>query len=148
MATIVRKGVEIEDGRTTRVELTAAAGLVIEGIVVDAAGGPVADAAIDFSQAPLAGETVRQSRRTKSGPDGRFRIDGLLEGEVRLRVDAPGFDRMNDTKVAAGARDVRITLVEPRRITFILSVLAGANMPSVGEASVYRGDRLRSTSRL
>jgi iron complex outermembrane receptor protein len=77
----------------------------VSGVVVDAQGGVIVNAALSLTRAG------RERRTGRSGPDGTFAFRGLDTGEFVLEVDAPGFMAWSG-RVAAGVdtTPVRVTL--------------------------------------
>jgi hypothetical protein len=75
----------VADGRVTTVAIAAVRGPSVSGVVRDAEGKPVDGAQV------LAWGGSPGMPRTVSGADGRWRLDGLVEGvPARLHVLAPG----------------------------------------------------------
>lgn len=66
--------------------MTAPTSAVIEGVVTDSAGHPVADAVVAIAAAP--GPTPDIAALT--GPDGRFAIAAPLTGWYTISATAPG----------------------------------------------------------
>ena len=108
--------------------------MVLEGLVADAAGKPLAGVEVDavqtgadgyYKRGPggleLGSRLARLKGRVTTGPDGRFRLDTIRPGaypgrsvpaHIHFRVDAPGFDREEltlyfegDPKLPAGSTD-------------------------------------------
>lgn len=77
----------------------------LEGRVTDAAGAPVADAALSAERADV--QSNRHNRigadpdraKATSGADGHFRFSGLGDGEWELGLVAPGFVRPEPRRV-------------------------------------------------
>lgn len=100
----------IDVAREPRVFPATRGRAAVLGIVVDEDGLPVADAAVELAPtlghaAPgLAIEDDRTERhRTRSGADGRFRVDGVSEGPLSVRAT---FDRFEAKATAiVGAAD-------------------------------------------
>jgi hypothetical protein len=69
----------------------------VAGIVTDPTGAIVPNATVAVTDA--AGQAVRN---TQTGPDGRYRIDGLAPGSYHLQARAPGFQRL-DLPIALAA---------------------------------------------
>jgi protocatechuate 3,4-dioxygenase beta subunit len=80
----------------------------VSGRVVRSGGGPVAGARVELAEGvPFReGSGVRRGE-TRSGPDGRYRLEGILPGAYRLSAAAAG--------LATGSR--RITLADADLIT-------------------------------
>jgi len=75
----------------------------VAGVVVDEAGAPVAGAKVlNVGDAP-------DTLTVATGPDGRFRLEGLVEGTVYVSVEAPGREFVS-VPVPTGTEDARITL--------------------------------------
>lgn len=87
----------------------ALANRVISGIVVDAQGQPVPNAAVSTIGGPRSGQ---RECRTRTDAEGRFRLEGLCAGPVRLQGAAPieGKSVYGMVEAEAGATDVPITL--------------------------------------
>ena len=84
------------------------AGMSIEGIVVTSAGVPVSGALVDgvFNHEPV-----------RSGPDGRFRLAGLLPSANAESIAAHTDEGHSpDSQVRPGSRNVRLVLQELCRI--------------------------------
>ena len=113
---------------------------VVSGVVVDTAGGQ-----------PLAGARIQvdgTDRRAVSDAEGRFRLQGVPEGQLSLRVNMLGY-RPSTRSVRAGATDVRIALtraavglegvvvtaVGSQRIREVGSDIARVRVDSVAESS-------------
>lgn len=64
------------------------AGGSVAGRVVDAAGAPVAGAAVMLYERSFI--TNNESQRTVTGPDGAFRFEGNASHAVQLQAEAPG----------------------------------------------------------
>ena len=84
--------------------------VAITGWVVDKLGTRVARADVDADDPAV----PQQWRRTRSGDDGSFRIDGLAPGRRRLCVRPPYLDGDASIEVEAPAAEVR-AVVDPRR---------------------------------
>ena len=63
-----------------------ALGASVVGTVMDQKGGVIPGASVAFSN-----EEFNLALYASTGPDGRFRIDGLRAGSYNLRIEAPGF---------------------------------------------------------
>jgi hypothetical protein len=77
----VQQVVDVRAGATVDIALALDAGVTLEGEVVDASGDPVGDARI---QAFLGNDRVAVGAR--SAPDGRFTLEALPPGSLRLEV--------------------------------------------------------------
>ena len=73
----------------------------IEGKVVDAAGGPVADARVTI---------MELKRRTTTAADGTFRFDGIPPGTYLLEANSPRFGKAIQRVAAGAAQPVTLTL--------------------------------------
>jgi hypothetical protein len=69
----------------------------VAGVVTDPTGAVIANATVVVTDA--AGQAIRN---TQTGPDGRYRIDGLAPGSYHLQARAPGFQRL-DLPIALAA---------------------------------------------
>ncbi|MFY9341100.1 MAG: sigma-70 family RNA polymerase sigma factor [Planctomycetota bacterium] len=106
-------------GNTAEVELVLGRdGGAIDGIVVDTAGNPIANAVVIAGQGEVSGIDAYDNgpafpALTRSGADGRFLAIGVPTGEQPLRVRAPTFAPWRGKcEVAAGAAVVaRIVLL-------------------------------------
>jgi hypothetical protein len=127
-------------GAATTVDLVAVRGCRAEGVVLDAAGTPVAGARVQVEEsvpsddALLGGaEGARRWHRWATGADGRFVVDDLLPGGlVRLRASAPG----EVDAVSAQARasfeapiDVRLQFAPSRALVVTVVDDAGKPVP-------------------
>jgi len=66
-------------------ELKLDAGTTLEGVVVDGQGAPIANVEVTRE------EGVGVQARTRTGRDGRFRLEHVASGEVRLYLSARGY---------------------------------------------------------
>jgi hypothetical protein len=124
-----------------RIEL--AAGGTVEGTVLDARGNPVPGARVANDHVPTyltlgaspAGVAVADAK-------GRFKLDGLPEGNLTLEAYAPdvGRAREADVRVVAGraTTDVRITLKSSDDNRTAESAAAGGVAVTLGETSEPR----------
>lgn len=114
-------------------ELTEAGG-TLEGVVSTADGSPVADASVcvQFASNPpqfrIDAQLQWDHRAARSGPDGRFRITGLMPARWTVWACAPAFATWRrDAQVEPrGATMLRICLLEGAEISGRVSDAAGA----------------------
>ncbi|HEX3127752.1 MAG TPA: carboxypeptidase regulatory-like domain-containing protein [Thermoanaerobaculia bacterium] len=94
--------------------ITLTPGAVIEGIVVDGRGKPVAGADVD----PESFDSRLFIRSVTTGPDGRFRFADLPRGSrFNLWIDHPGFVQLQMPEVSAPTpKPLRVKLVEARSL--------------------------------
>jgi hypothetical protein len=112
------------------VEVTLSPGLTIQGVVVEEGGRPVAGAAVTAQVEGAHTETL--PRPLRSGPAGRFSVEGLAAGRMRLEVVSPG---LVPIEVDLGSVDrslsgVQVTLSVGRRIQGV--VLGPDRAPAAG----------------
>jgi hypothetical protein len=88
----------------------------VAGLVTDPTGAIISSATVAVTDA--AGQTVRN---TQTGPDGRYRMDGLAPGSYHLQARAPGFQRL----------DVPITLAASQQSLANLTLQIGAATETV-----------------
>lgn len=107
--------VEVEDGAapSVRLEVTRPAGEVA-GEILDADGGPHADAWVTLSPASGEGFRGRFGRvraPTVSGPDGTFRFEGLPDGRYTVAVASRKGDAVAEVSdVEVGTTDLQVQL--------------------------------------
>jgi hypothetical protein len=97
--------------RRQGVEIRLVKGATIRGRVVDSSGAPIAGAAVEPAPAsvqegflgPLQASFRRDSRGTKTAPDGAFTIPFMLSGSYVLRVTHPGFGPVTTAALGVGA---------------------------------------------
>jgi hypothetical protein len=101
----------------------------VAGVVTDPTGAIIPNASVAVTDA--AGQTVRN---TQTGPDGRYRMDGLAPGSYHLQARASGFQRL----------DVPITLVASQQslANFTLQVGAATETVRVTAAPPFETDEL------
>ncbi len=77
----------------------------LRGIVQDAGGGRITSAEIEVKESSI-------TRQASTDDRGEFRVDDLLPGNYRLRVNAKGFAeaRSDVTIVVSSVRDVTVTM--------------------------------------
>jgi hypothetical protein len=88
----------------------------VAGVVTDPTGAIISSATVAVTDA--AGQAVRN---TQTGPDGRYRIDGLAPGSYHLQARAPGFQRL----------DLPITLAASQQSLANLTLQVGAATETV-----------------
>ncbi|HEY3445492.1 MAG TPA: carboxypeptidase-like regulatory domain-containing protein [Myxococcales bacterium] len=106
--------VEVRAGAEAEVRLALEATLSISGLVVDAAGRPIADARVTLSSEDReqTGTPRRPSfKSARSAADGSFELRGLEKGSFRVAARKELFKRGEPESVQAGAKDVRLQLV-------------------------------------
>jgi protocatechuate 3,4-dioxygenase beta subunit len=112
------EGIDVTSGQATSdLILRLERGKVIEGVVLDPAGKPLAGAGVDveWQQDDEDSRIARQSLRTDG--EGRFRADGLSAGSYRIRAEAEGHHPKTMTHIAAGTKDLEIALRRHETIT-------------------------------
>lgn len=121
--------------------VTLPAERAVEGRVTGPDGRPVEGAAIEVATVPPEGISQNLAsilRGTVSGPGGRFRVDGLGTGRVRLRASAEGL--FGDPVTAAGGEaDVVLALSPEARCE--LRVLDAEGKPVEGSIVSVRPER-------
>ena len=78
----------------------------ISGTVLDSAGQPLAGAAVDLRLVDGAGKDVDFEARVYSDESGSFEFSEVTDGVHALNVRHPGFQKIRQTRIAAGARVV------------------------------------------
>jgi hypothetical protein len=116
-----RQGVEARAGTPEEMDLRLESGQAIEGTVSDAR-----------DRAPVPGATVRSegAAPVSSDADGRFRLDGLGGGAVRIEVDHPAYlpEVMAEADPESG-RPVEIRLHRGGAVEGTVYGMAGAVLP-------------------
>jgi hypothetical protein len=85
----------------------------IEGLVVDGAGEPIADARVQIATGAGDGPSTHALTSAPSGVsglDGRFRIADLADGRYRLLVRTRDGSRSEHPNILAGSTDVRLVV--------------------------------------
>jgi len=122
-ADLERPGVQIQAGQETDLGLlTLQRGRRVSGRVLDGAGAPVAGAEV-VSATQLVGDGSRlilelgsaveeqlDVRRTRSGPDGAFVLQGVSAEERVVVAEAGELGRSDPASLAAGPADVQLEL--------------------------------------
>ena len=84
----------------------------ITGVVVDAAGKPVAGTRVwashSYAYGGITGDD--EQHEAQSAADGTFTLKGLTRREYDIGVTTPDNQKSEPMKVKGGARDVRITV--------------------------------------
>ena len=112
----------------TRVELSLEDALLVRGRVLDEAGAPLAAAALTATMA------TRRLLDARSGPDGRFALDGVPPG-AKVTASLPGYEPSS----ARAGDDGELELVL-RALTYVTGVvLTGADLPAPDVQVVARG---------
>ncbi len=108
--------VTVEEGRDATATLQFRLALAISGVVLDEAGAPVAGAWVSAQAVEGSGVTVTVSGNVTGRTDsaGRFKIEGVAEGEYRIHAFKQGMTTVTDeVKVRAGASNVVVKLKKP-----------------------------------
>lgn len=88
------------EGREARLVILLGPGIPVGGIVLGPDGRPVPDARVSARATTRAGVAIpAPERESRTGPDGRFRLEHLTEGEKTVEVDAEGFSSARVTGV-------------------------------------------------
>ncbi|MCU0724416.1 MAG: carboxypeptidase regulatory-like domain-containing protein [Planctomycetes bacterium] len=150
-----REGIVVRVPEKTTVDIVLDRGNSIAGVVLDAAGAPVAGATVgvrgdsvgmvmrpggDFREQILRGSWSSQA---VTGGDGRFTLTGFEEEPVDISVRAPGYAPGEAAGVAPGTRDLEIRLARPGRITGTV-VDAATEAPVEGAWVSVAGDSGRT----
>ena len=118
----------------------AAASPLLRGRVVDDTGAPVANARVSARLGPDASPV-----EAASNPAGAFELALLREGHYLVSADCPGYFRLQDRPVEAGAEGAEVTLVlNPQREVF-QSVEVGESPSPVDPQQTTREERLSGT---
>lgn len=112
--------VEIVEGRTTRLTLTAKHGARLTGQVVDAAGKPVAEASV---------LCTARNDSVQTDEQGRFELKGVKPGEVELFAVSREGAQTDKVKLTAPATDVVLKLPEMVRVRGRVVDERGAPVP-------------------
>jgi protocatechuate 3,4-dioxygenase beta subunit len=156
----ILKTAEAEDGDARReVEIRLRRSVPVKGRVLDPEGKPVAGARVE--SAPTDGEPPAEgpvpwylpavSASTKE--DGTFTLDGLPDGEVRLRVSAEGF-RPLGVPVAGRREQVEVALqrvdldVQRRIADLDLKIMEAAQRYQAAKDDAERRSALEELQRL
>lgn len=132
----------------------------IEGIVVDAEGRPkgsVRVGVLDPSAFGVVDHVARNvedvigtsGEHVRTGDDGRFRLDGLLDRPYRLiALDLQTFDQVTTHAIAPGATSVRIEFAGRGRLTDVSGRVVTRHGSPVAGARVAVGRRLHGVQYL
>ncbi|MBK8096857.1 MAG: carboxypeptidase regulatory-like domain-containing protein [Planctomycetes bacterium] len=119
-----KPNLQITAESTNEFKLELAVGLPIAGVVTDPKGKPISGCTI---QASALSAKAPQNGTATTGTDGRFRFEGMREGEFQLSFVAAGYEEHQEKPVPAGKLDVSVPL-EPRAFAK-LRVLAANGAP-------------------
>jgi protocatechuate 3,4-dioxygenase beta subunit len=111
------KGIAVKKGETSpEVKVALGSGLSIEGLVVDAGGRPldgakisILETVVDLSEGGMSHE-YQKSREVTTDAGGNFRLGGLKPMAYHVTATAEGHYSATRDSVAAGTKDVRVTL--------------------------------------
>ncbi len=141
------RDLEVEVG-LNELDLTFEGGVEVTGQVSDTAGAAVGDAAVRL----LPAGRMWGGPETISGPDGRFRLPGVEDGDYRLRVEAAGYAPHTAEQAVTvsgepvhglavqletgGAIHGRVRGVEPAELSKVGVRADGLSIPGFGGAAV------------
>lgn len=136
---------------TTDLRMVVERGLEVSGVVLLPDGVPVAYAEVFITHG--AGDEGDEQDSTGTEQGGRFRFVGLTSGSVRVFVrnvnDYEGLDVFPGPTVAAGTRDVRVTLPGLGSLTGVLvddagEPLQGAHVNAIPESAAQGNAAVRA----
>lgn len=78
----------------------------ISGLVLDAAGSPIADAVVRIT-----GDRLPGGRTVQTGPNGIYEVEYLLPGDYTVEVDKPGVGTSRRAAVVEVGRDTQVDTV-------------------------------------
>jgi len=104
--------VRLSAGQSRPLDAEMAAGLPIEGVVVDAAGKPLDQ--VRVSAESWKGFTT-MGMRTVTDEKGRFSFPNAPPGDITFSFVRPAYGMLDGQVIPAGKRDCRITLAEMER---------------------------------
>jgi RNA polymerase sigma factor (sigma-70 family) len=111
-------------------ELVVDAGRSVSGRVLDHEGRPVPGAAVQVSRTAFVGQ--EPPIKTVSASDGRYLVEGLLPGVLRLRAKVDAFPSMNHQAVTVAGTDLdNVDLRVDRPATIEGRVLTADEKPAV-----------------
>lgn len=127
-----QRGPKTATFRFTLVTLQAHA----QGIVVEADGGPIAGAMLEFRPGPSthsAAELPAPPQRTRTDAEGHFTVDHLLPGETTWAVVAPGFGAASGTFPTSPGEtaDLRLELTPAAAVEGTVTDAQGAPLADV-----------------
>ena len=118
------RGVVVSEGETCEVRLVLDPAMSIEGLVVDADGRPLGDAAVEIEPTKGGPDVDRSTYAFRADAAGRFRIGGLDAGDYELSADK-GPLRSARARLRVPSTDVRLVCLPPASVTFRLLVPGG-----------------------
>ncbi len=101
------QNVTVQGKEPKELNLELSPGMEMAGVVVDAAGMPVAGARL---RGIAISSKTPATLEARSGRDGKFQMLGLTEGPYVLQTNAAGFVQSELKPVQAGDKDVQVTL--------------------------------------
>lgn len=126
----VKREVEVRPGSPATVDLYLDKGLVIEGDFFAASGLPVKASGL-ISYARIGKGPSRALRSARFDSAAGFRLEGLEPGDYRLRITGRSFAELQLPRVAAGTRELRLTLVRKAALRLRLKSSAGRRLDRV-----------------
>lgn len=140
---------QVRRGETTEVEITLAAGCVVEGRVLDAQGAPVAGAAIRADRDPAPTYPRFDTCSANSKADGSFRLDSVPDGAVTIQASKQG-KASTTLRLAAGtsARWNATLVAGPSLVGRVVDEHGKARPRFVVECASYDINGARRTNRM
>ena len=137
-----RSVVRLEENESKTVTIVLVRGVAVSGVVVDDAGNPVADAKLyAYGVDPENPDRYLDGyEEARTGPDGRFRIDGLRPGPTEVSVQHETLRCDDLARFDAPADDLRFVLKALASLRFRLAVAAGAESPTRVRVTITRLD--------
>ena len=134
-----------ETGKASR--RSQAAGASVEGRIQDAEGKPLEGVGISVSRNRLPGESPRTpptASHVKTGADGRYRLEDVPLGEIRISLNKPGYLLVRKTLVieakSGGKNQFDMVMVKrPPGGVVKGTVVDGAGKPVAGAKVIHRG---------
>jgi hypothetical protein len=125
----MRRGVTVSGGQAFPLQIALAGTGAVAGLVADSAGRPLPGAVVQLAGGfALAGQAGAQAEAI-AGPDGRYRLDGLSPGTVRLSAarDSASFGPTRSVEVVeAQQAQLDFTLADNGLLTGHVRLKSGA----------------------
>jgi len=137
-----RETVVLAEGETRTVEVRLERGVVVAGLVVDDAGGPVSEATV-YAYAVDPENPARYLdgyEETTTDAAGRFRLEGLRRGPTDLMVDHESLRSDAVVRVVAPERDVRLVMHAAASLVIRLRTPDGEAAPPRLRVTITRLD--------
>lgn len=139
--------VQVSAGKTTDVgDIKLGSGMTVKGRVTNRAGEPVANAQVTLSQLSDQGmpwgSFAEPVGSTQTNADGRFSINGAIDGRWQVKVNADGYSELlHKLEIKGAVPELSLVVLHGAAVRGLVKDAAGAPVPQARVALVLHGSQ-------